>query len=165
MVHSLVQSNIGQLVGAYRTRIQALDATMREATGKATLDFWKEGRKRMNEGIYAKPVPTHAESKATGGRKKARKNAPLWVRTGNLRGSEKWHRPVLMMGGWTGTIENTASYAAARHVMPDGKLKFRHGDRTCHWRTDTIDDWNRQGKLRRYYHEGLSGLLMRTRAR
>jgi len=67
-----------------------------------------------------------------------------------------------------GQVRNDADYAAARHDMPDiktrggGQFTWRHGDRTAHWRQDTIDAWKRDGRLSRIYNEAIMGLLKRT---
>ena len=159
-MHSQLQSNIGRLVASYRARIAGMDAALLAATRQAVSDFRRDGLKRMNDGIYNKAIPTVRETKATGGRKRARKAQPLWRRTGNLKRSErqKVDSPT------QGRVINEAKYAAARHDMP-GKLTWQHGDRTAHWRTDTINHWRLKGKLRSYYRDHLLGLLKQTAVR
>ncbi len=158
MYSSIITTGIAKLQATMMQRARELDSTMLAATREATTAFRNDSIKAMNQGIYSKAVPTHAETQATGGRKRARKAAVDWVRTGTLRRSEKQR----IISPSTGEVRNDARYAVARHIMPDGKLKFRGVDRTCHWRTDTINAWRAAGKPRSYYQRHLENMLLRT---
>ena len=160
-----IRNNAAKLSAAWQRRSALIMSTVRAATVEATNQFRRESVERMNAGIYNKPVPTFSESGASGGRRRPRKNAPLWKRTGNLKRLERQK----VSSAEQGMVFNTAEYAIYRHNMPEsleaaGK-KFRHGDRTAHWRRDTITDFERRGLPREIYRKHLRGMLISTQAR
>jgi len=166
-----VTSNASKLAAVMGARADAIMREMRAATTEAKNAFVRESKLIINRGITSKPVPTEREKTATGGRKTARTAKPLWIRTGLLARSEKGR----VVSDTEGRVENAAvnkkgvHYPRIREEMPESLAKvgkkWRHGDRTAHFRQDVIREWQAAGKPRSYYQKHLEGLFLRTQVR
>ena len=138
-------SNCDSIATAWQRRARVLESYMKAATKEAVNEVYAESKKQMQRLIYDKPVPTRAQEKSrtvyqtkkvtvnARGKKKA------WVRTGNLKRSEK----RVVASAYLGLIINDAtsdkgkfSYARARHDMGSpGHRKTRY---PAPWRANAI---------------------------
>lgn len=153
----MIKTNAQSLADAWKLRADALAPTMKIATQKATAVVYAAGRLEMTQGVYGHPVPTVGQEAQRLGLtvKRGGKDVPAmwlrikgkrilvpigkegnkkaWVRTGNLRRSEK----MTVLSPYLGMVYNDATYAAARHEMgkETAKLPTRW---PSHWRDEAV---------------------------
>ena len=129
------------LTEKFQKRAARIPAAARKALDKAAQDYWGFCIAALQAGgvggaVYANPVP------------KSKSGRPLWDRTDDLLAKEMAPEEE---SPYVRKIVNEARYGIVRHRMPESlheqKKKWRHGDRTDHWRLIAEEKFKKAGGL------------------
>lgn len=117
-----------EVAALMQRRARAVTREVERATNRLGIEALSVSKRLMTQEIYSKPVDRRKNGK------------PKWVRTGNLRRSERLElRGAAAAGGVVvAAIVNDAAYAEPRHEANKPGRRQINPARTAHWRDDML---------------------------